>query len=106
MTERQIPGPWYSKITGHRQGLAIDKETGSTIAVVYGHRQGLVIDEETGATIAVVYDADNVQLIAKAPELLAAAEIVVGAWESGDLAGAVSELAAVAYEAQAQEEPA
>jgi len=51
---------WYSKTTN----------TGSP------HEQGLVIDEATGKNIAVTYDAKHAPLVASAPELLVALELV------------------------------
>ena len=52
---------WYAKITNR----------GSV------HEQGLVIDEKTGANIAVTYDPKDAPLVAAAPDLLAALEVIV-----------------------------
>jgi hypothetical protein len=39
--------------------------------------QGLVIDEEDGRTVAAAYDADDADLLASAPDLLAACKFAV-----------------------------
>lgn len=57
------------------------------------NEQGLVIDEETGRNVAVAYDAKDAVLLASAPDLLRAAKAVLAAWEAGDLAAAMRELA-------------
>ncbi len=41
-----------------------------------GSHQGLIIDENTGRTIAVAYDKADAPLIAAAPDLLAACQVV------------------------------
>lgn len=51
--------------------------------------QGLVIDEKTGRTIAVTYDPKDAPLVAAAPLLLAAAEMLLKKMNRGsnDFAG-------------------
>lgn len=49
----RTPAPWYAKNAA-------------------GDAQGLVISETTGKTIAVAYDTRDTQLLAAAPDLLAA----------------------------------
>lgn len=51
---------WYATVTN----------TGSP------HEQGLVIDETTGANIAVTYDAAHAPIVAAAPDLLAALQVL------------------------------
>lgn len=48
-----------------------------------GNHQGLVIDDATGANIAVTYDKAHAQLVAAAPDLLAALEIAAHFIENG-----------------------
>jgi len=57
--------------------------------------QGLIYRESNGKNVAVVYDVKDMPLIAAAPELRDAGKAVIGAWEQGDLAAAVRQLAAV-----------
>lgn len=64
-----------------------------------GNHQGLIVSEETGENIAVAYDKANARLIAAAPELLEAAQLVIDSWSSGDLAAAVRQLADAVAEA-------
>ena len=52
---KHTPGPWYAANMGNDS-------------------QGLVIDENTGTNIAVTYDKRDARLIAAAPNLLAALE--------------------------------
>lgn len=42
------------------------------------HEQGLIIEETTGRNVAVAYQAEDAPLIAAAPELLAACELIIG----------------------------
>ena len=65
-----------------------------------GDAQGIIADEETGKTIAVCYGPAHADLIAAAPDLLAAALKVIEAWEGGDLAAAVRELQEATDKAQ------
>jgi hypothetical protein len=53
---KQAPGQWYAKTTSAGQGL--------------------VIDETTGATIAVTYAPEHAPLVAAAPKLLEAVEML------------------------------
>jgi hypothetical protein len=55
-----------------------------------GTHQGLVIEEGTGRSVAVTYDKEDAPLAAAAPELLAALERIVAAYDdarSGDMQG-------------------
>lgn len=54
--------------------------------------QGTVIEEETGRTVAVSYDEKDAPLLAAGPALFEAAQAVVEAWATGELAACVREL--------------
>ena len=49
-------------------------------------------------------DETTAHLIASAPEMLEAGRAVIAAWESGDLAGAVRDLAAAIASAEGRDE--
>lgn len=55
-----------------------------------GRGQGLVIDEDAGRTVAVAYDEQDTELLAAAPELLAALIelLCVEPYESGRMLAA------------------
>lgn len=46
------------------------------------HEQGLIADEDTGRSVAVCYDSKDMNLLAAAPELLAAMEDCAGVLQS------------------------
>lgn len=58
-------GPWYAKQSA-------------------GGHQGLVISETTGATVAVAYDPCDTDMLAAAPDLLAALEMICAKAEETD----------------------
>lgn len=68
---------WYAKVSG-------------------GGSQGLVVDEQTGSTIAVTYDPAHAGLLAAAPDLLAALEAVENVFRKGPNAFASAEINALA----------
>jgi hypothetical protein len=59
---KHTAGPWYTK-TKERDA------------------QGLIYSESTGANIAVSYDPRNANLIAAAPDMLAALELIADVWD-------------------------
>ena len=61
---KHTPGPWYK---------------GST-----GNHQSLICSELTGESIAVSYDKKNAQLIAEAPNMLAALEHIEKLYQNTD----------------------
>ena len=84
------PGPWVSN------GSLITNENNRHVALVLWRKSnGAVIkgaaDMDRQAGTIGEHDA-NAQLIAAAPDLLAAGEAVLDAWEHGDLAAAVRTL--------------
>ena len=85
--QRYTPGPW--RVVGIRPGHSVDVETSDSEPISVGGPDD-------------ARNCANAQLIANATELLAAAQLVLSRWESGDLAEAVRALDAAVWDATAE----
>ena len=84
---RHTPGPWYIDGMGNLQG-AVAITAGKQIDGPEFQREELLAEVYGDAEDA------NARLIAAAPDLLAAGNAILAAWDKGDLAAAVRTLSA------------